>query len=184
MYNDVSDEDLLQRYYQTGDNQWLGPLLDRYGLLLFGFCAKQLNDKTLARDTVQQVQLIVIQHIDRTRVENFHAWLFTIARNECNIVLRNRRVVRREVKENDVPEAAPEFREAFEEGRDRLFDEAMAALPEAQRACIRLFYLSGERKKYDEVAAATGYSIKEVKTHIQNGKRNLKKTIDKMRNQY
>lgn len=184
MYNDVGDEDLLQRYYQTGDNQWLGWLLDRYGLPLFGYCVKQLNDQTAARDAVQQVQLLVIQNIDRTSVGNFRGWLFAIARNECNMVLRDRRVVRREVKDDDAPEAAPDVREVFEAGKDRFFDEAMAALPEAQRVCIRLFYLSGERKKYDEVAAATGYSIKEVKTHIQNGKRNLKKTIDKMRNQY
>ena len=31
-----------------------------------------------------------------------------------------------------------------------------------------------ENKSYREIADITGYSMKEVKSHIQNGKRNLK----------
>jgi len=35
-----------------------------------------------------------------------------------------------------------------------------------------MFYLQG--KSYQEVCSMTGFSIKKVKSHIQNGKRNLK----------
>lgn len=48
----------------------------------------------------------------------------------------------------------------------------MNALSERQRICIDLFYL--QEKSYKEIMASTGFDFKQVKTHIQNGKRNLK----------
>ena len=41
-----------------------------------------------------------------------------------------------------------------------------------QKKCVSLFYL--QEKSYKEVSDLTGYTIKQVKSFIQNGKRNLK----------
>ncbi len=41
-----------------------------------------------------------------------------------------------------------------------------------QRQCVTLFYL--EKKSYSEIAETTGYSMMQVKSYIQNGKRKLK----------
>ena len=48
---------------------------------------------------------------------------------------------------------------------------ALTHLKEEQRTCIELFFL--QEKKYEEVAELTGFSAKQVKSYIQNGKRNL-----------
>lgn len=53
-----------------------------------------------------------------------------------------------------------------------LMESAIKELKEGQKICIELFYL--QEKSYEEVAKRTGYSMKEVKSYIQNGKRNLK----------
>ena len=45
-------------------------------------------------------------------------------------------------------------------------------LKEEQRNCIELFYF--ENKSYQEICSYTGYSIMQVKSFLQNGKRNLK----------
>ena len=50
-------------------------------------------------------------------------------------------------------------------------EKAIAVLKEEQRICIELFFL--KEKCYNEVAEETGYSVKQVKSYIQNGKRNL-----------
>jgi len=50
-------------------------------------------------------------------------------------------------------------------------------LKEEQKNCIVLFYL--QNKSYVEVAEITGYSMKEVKSYLQNGKRNLKILMSK-----
>jgi RNA polymerase sigma factor (sigma-70 family) len=51
-------------------------------------------------------------------------------------------------------------------------NEALKSLAEKQRICVELFYL--QEKSYNEVAEITGFTMNEVKSFIQNGKRNLK----------
>jgi RNA polymerase sigma-70 factor (ECF subfamily) len=50
-------------------------------------------------------------------------------------------------------------------------------LKQEQRICIQLFYL--QKKSYEEVSQITQYSMKEVKSHLQNGRRNLKILLEK-----
>lgn len=52
-------------------------------------------------------------------------------------------------------------------------------LNEEQRNCINLFYL--QKKSYSEIVSATNFTLMQVKSHIQNGKRNLKILIEKKR---
>jgi RNA polymerase sigma factor (sigma-70 family) len=54
----------------------------------------------------------------------------------------------------------------------RSLEECMEQLTENQKKAIQLFYLS--EKCYKEIADTTGFSLNEVKSYIQNGKRNLK----------
>ena len=53
-----------------------------------------------------------------------------------------------------------------------LLENAINELNEGQKKCIHLLYF--KEKTYQEIADLTGYSINEVKSYIQNGKRNLK----------
>jgi RNA polymerase sigma-70 factor (ECF subfamily) len=48
----------------------------------------------------------------------------------------------------------------------------LLTLAEEQRICVEQFYL--QEKSYEEIEKATGYSYNQVKSYIQNGKRNLK----------
>jgi len=50
-------------------------------------------------------------------------------------------------------------------------------LNKEQKQCLTLFYL--EKKTYQEVAEITGFTPMQVKSHIQNGKRNLKILLEK-----
>jgi RNA polymerase sigma-70 factor (ECF subfamily) len=54
---------------------------------------------------------------------------------------------------------------------------ALTELNYEQQQCVTLFYL--QKKSYMEISEATGYSMMQVKSHIQNGKRNLKLLIEK-----
>jgi len=57
-------------------------------------------------------------------------------------------------------------------------NKAIEFLNEEQRRCIELLYL--QNKTYKEVARITGYNMKQVKSYIQNGKRNLKNYLEKV----
>jgi RNA polymerase sigma-70 factor (ECF subfamily) len=52
----------------------------------------------------------------------------------------------------------------------------LGKLPDRQQQSVRLFFL--EEKCYKEISESTGYSLNEVKSYIQNGKRNLKNCME------
>ena len=62
-----------------------------------------------------------------------------------------------------------------------LMNHALEELGEEQKLCIISFYL--EKKSYQEIADGTGFSMLQVKSYIQNGKRNLKNILDKKLNE-
>ena len=54
--------------------------------------------------------------------------------------------------------------------------DALGQLNKEQQLCVTLFYL--EKKSYQEIADQTQYTLMQVKSNIQNGKRNLKRLIE------
>ena len=57
-------------------------------------------------------------------------------------------------------------------------EEALQQLNTEQKVCVTLFYL--EKQSYQQIASHTGYSTMQVKSHIQNGKRNLRILMQRM----
>lgn len=51
-------------------------------------------------------------------------------------------------------------------------EQCLEILPDEQKKSVTLFYM--ENKCYNEIALITGYEWSRVRSHIQNGKRNLK----------
>jgi len=66
----------------------------------------------------------------------------------------------------------PEDEAGEKEQQLTALERCMDQLPEKQKRSVDLFFLN--EKCYKEIAELTGYSLKEVKSYIQNGKRNLK----------
>ena len=58
-----------------------------------------------------------------------------------------------------------------------LLQEAIEELSKEQKQCVILFYL--KKCSYTQVSEKTGYSLLQVKSYIQNGKRNLKILLDR-----
>jgi RNA polymerase sigma factor (sigma-70 family) len=171
----LTDEALLERYYTSKDNRWLGQLLQRYTLLLYGVALKYLKEEDEARDIVQQVFIKVLEELDKYRVTHFKAWLYTIVRNQCLMKLRQSAQQTVSFPENFEGESTEENDHTTWQENEQTAEklqEALAALNTEQRNCITLFYL--EKLSYQQITERTGYSYQEVKSHLQNGKRNLK----------
>ena len=56
-------------------------------------------------------------------------------------------------------------------------EECLKGLNDEQKLCVELFFL--KEKSYQEVTELTKYSMNNVKSYIQNGKRNLKNCVEK-----
>lgn len=177
-FDQIDDEKLLALYYKTLDQKWLGILLERYTLLLLGVCLKYLKQKDKAEDAVQQVFLKTLSAASHTQIRNIGAWLYQVARNECFSLLRAHQdnLPGQIIEEIGLSENSDFLKDwQGEEWRFEQLDKAIEALNTSQKDCIRLFYLKG--KSYKEIADLLHLSIKEVKSHIQNGKRNLKNRL-------
>nr|WP_262915956.1 sigma-70 family RNA polymerase sigma factor [Flavihumibacter cheonanensis] len=171
----------MRRYYQEGNKEWLGILLQRYTLLLLGVCMKYLKNEEAARDAVQQIFLKAITELEKYEVEFIKSWLYMIAKNHCLMQFRdkNRQLV--ELSEQMAETEDSDEKLSIKE-KDQMLDwmhESIKNLNPEQQQCVTLFYL--EKKSYQQVAEETGYSILQVKSSIQNGKRNLRLMIQRKR---
>ena len=181
--NHIDDKELLNRFYSDHNNEWLGELLPRYTLLLFGVCMKYLKNEEDAKDCVQQIFLKAINELHKYRVEYFKSWIYMIAKNHCLMKLRDKGKYSVEI--NDKITATPDT----SEDKNLLIEKdntlnnvqnALLQLNPEQQLCVTLFYL--QKRSYTEIAAKTGFSMMQVKSNIQNGKRNLKLLLEKKTN--
>lgn len=175
--HDMSDQQLLEQFRRSGDNRWLGILFERYTLVLYGLCLKYLREEEEARDAVQQIFLQAYTALQRTPVEYFRSWIYMVARNCCLMRIRSRPQVRTtEIREEHHP-VVPEvtFPKIEQEKQLELLRQSLEELGPEQRQCLTLFYL--EKRSYREIARLTGCSLMQVKSYIQNGKRNLRQLM-------
>lgn len=180
----MNEQQLLQHFYEDGNNQWLGILLQRYTLLLFGVCMKYLRNEEEAKDCVQQIFLKAITELGKYRVDYFKSWLYMVAKNHCLMKIREQQGKRAsELKESSLQLAAEENSAQIHIEKDRKLEmmaESLQELNAEQKQCVTLFYL--EKKSYQEIAERTGFNLMQVKSYIQNGKRNLKILLEKKMN--
>jgi RNA polymerase sigma-70 factor (ECF subfamily) len=185
-----SDTELVNKFRETRDNAIVGELYQRYTHLVFGVCMKYLKDEDGAKDGVMQIFEKLLTDLHRHNIDNFKGWLYMVAKNHCLMYFRSKKnhvELPRELSNYDGDEdstasygssATMELAsDLHPNGADKeiqlnLMETAIKELKEQQKICIELFYL--QEKSYEEVAKLTGYTMNEVKSYIQNGKRNLK----------
>ena len=175
----LSDSELVSRYRYSYNTDYVGELFQRYTHMLFGVCLKYLKDKEKAKDAVMAVFEKVIKDLKRHEVDNFRTWVYSVAKNHCLMDLRKEKSLKphkdsynafiREIVEN---EDAQHLNGVSQIEMDQLLEVAIEALKDEQKQCIRLFYF--EKKSYEDIVESTDFTYKEVKSHLQNAKRNLK----------
>ena len=176
-----SDEELLARYQSSGDLALLGSLFERYMPLLYGVCLKYLKDEESAKDAVMGIFEELIVKAKKHEIKQFRSWVYVLGRNYCLMQLRagkgHQELSLDEVMES-VPFLHPEENNNKEEVLSAL-ERCMQKLNDGQRQSVQLFYL--EERCYKEVVELTGYSMNDVKSYLQNGRRNLKICLEKNR---
>lgn len=170
-----TDEELLLLYKSKKSTEVLGILYDRYSHLVYGVCLKYLKNTDNAKDAMMQIYEKLFTDLQRHEIQFFKAWLYRVAQNHCFMQLRNQNHLVRSVEFYSEPgvEYEDNLHPVLE--KEKMFEKmevAMEELNQDQRHCIHLFYL--EKKTYQEIMKETGFNFMQVKSFIQNGKRNLK----------
>jgi RNA polymerase sigma factor (sigma-70 family) len=179
-YEDQDDQQLINSFRQKGDKKALGILFERYSHLVFGVCMKYLKNEDDCKDATLNIFEKLMEDLKRFEVVKFNFWIHSVARNYCLMQLRSRKAMTYVDDENGPGLDA--FMETHQsdhlsavdnqEQQLQLMEEGIKHLNEEQRICIELFYL--KKYCYQDVAEIAGFSLNEVKSFIQNGKRNLK----------
>jgi RNA polymerase sigma-70 factor (ECF subfamily) len=185
-YEQKTDKELITLFCESKDNRYLGVLYERYGHLVLGLCLKYLKNNDEAKDSVAQIFSNLLVDLSKHKVEYFKSWLYVYSKNFCLMALRRRQGSLKkelELKENSLlfmDNSDPEHLHE-KERQISLMETAITLLNSDQKLCIELFFF--QNKSYVEITELTGYSLNDVKSYIQNGKRNLKIKMEALMNE-
>jgi RNA polymerase sigma factor (sigma-70 family) len=168
-----SDQQLLDRFVESGDETAFAAILDRHGPMLLGVSRRLLGDAHLADDVLQATFLVLARKARAIRRrDNLAGWLYG--------------VTRRLARQAQLAEAARSRRERKTAGlrgqtreRDggwdellRVLDEELQRLPERVRAPLLLCYLEGRTQ--DEAARQLGWSLSTLRRRLEHGRELLR----------
>ena len=175
----------MNLYRQTGELEHVGRLFENYMHLVYGVCLKYLKNREESQDAVMQIFEKLTTTLKNHEVANFKSWLFVLSKNHCLMKLRSKQYQQEKISK-DISEVSVENNMLLHHNDEPLMEQNLNALEKCieelqneQKKCVQLFYL--ENKSYKEIEVLTAFELKKVKSHIQNGKRNLKNCIERNR---
>lgn len=172
-----TDEALILSYQKCNDQLAFETLFKRYSHLVFCVCQKYLRNEAESQDAVMEIFSKLLHELKRHQISAFKGWIYSFTKNHCLMKLRKADGRQKHVSDPDEWDAAnvrDEFETLLQETpyEIRNLRAALAKLNTAQKTCVQLFFL--EKKSYRDISKISGYSVRQVKSHIQNGKRNLR----------
>ena len=173
----LSDIEIIE-VFNKRKNEAVKEFYERYSHLVYGVCLKYLNSREDSMDAVIEIFELLLDKIPEYTITNFRSWLYSVTKNHC--LMKLRKIKRQQemlashfFEEQEVynPENTDYELLSYEK-----IETAMAQLSDEQKICMELFYY--HRRSYTEISEETGFSVKLVKSYMQNGRIKLKKIID------
>jgi RNA polymerase sigma factor (sigma-70 family) len=182
-----SDNELIKNYKGSEDSLFVGELFERYTRFVFLVCMKYLKDEESSKDAVMQIFEKLLTDLKNHEILNFKPWLHTVTKNHCLLYIRGLTYKQKKYEDlkNNQPKSVENVQdlhlndESTTEEKIKSLQGALNELNEDQKICVDLFYL--QDKSYQEIVDLTGFSMNQVKSFIQNGKRNLKNFLTKIK---
>ena len=172
-----NETEQLARFQTTGAAADLLPIYQTHAAFIYALALRYLGTPERAEDAGAEIWGVLLEKLPKHEVSNFKSWLHTLVRNHCLMQLR------REKRDPLANTAAPLMQsdallhlgdEPTEQDADtRPLHHCIKQLKEEQRRCIHLFYLQ-EGQTYQTIAEELNLSVGRVRSHLQNGRRNLK----------
>jgi RNA polymerase sigma factor (sigma-70 family) len=180
----LTDEELIASYRRTGNGDLIAELFERYTHLVYGICLGYIRDRDSCKDAVMEIFESLFEKLFKHEVNNFKNWLYSVTKNYCLMHLRRKEisgkikdVLLEDMRNEEITLSVSlaQETETMRRTNEEMVKSAVIQLKEEQHICIHLLYNEG--KTYREISEKTGFTISEVKSHIQNGKRNLRKIL-------
>lgn len=178
---DYTDDELLQLYQETDDLKFLGDLFRNHSQMVYYVCYRYLQDTEKSKDAVMQIFEELVVKVKKQPVKQFASWLYVLTKNHCLMHLRSAKKMQYVQLDEFVKFPAKLHQEEYHEKERNLsqLERCIEKLPEKQKQSIDLFFIN--ERCYKDIIEITGFSMNEVKSFIQNGKRNLKICMERNR---
>lgn len=165
-----------------GDRAAASQLIIRHTEKIHGLCRRMLGSQSAAEDATQETFLRLWRNAGRWRPgkAQVSTWLHKVAMNICIDQLRATRPQAEEAAAEALVDDAP-LQDDLILARERrsAIDEAMARLPERQRAAIIL--VNFQDLSNIEAAQALDISVDALESLLARGRRTLKNSLAPMR---
>jgi RNA polymerase sigma factor (sigma-70 family) len=177
--NGATDQQLLERFARTQDQDAFAVLVKRYAGLVMGACRRLLGNTEDAEDVFQAVFLVLARRAAAVRWRaSIGGWIYEVA---SRLALKARaESLRRRGHETQgiypMDQAEAKERLASRELCAAL-DEELSRLPEKLRTPLALVYLDGQAR--EKVAFQLGYSERTLKRRLAQAKRLLRGRFEK-----
>lgn len=180
----ASDDELMTQLTEASYEAIVNEIFNRYSHLLYGLCFKYLKNTEESKDAVQSIFEKIFVDLRNHNVRNLKSWLLIVSKNYCLMQIRKKHLQTSELtNENSSIVLLKLYHEevgqrAEEDEKEKLIEEMLSCIDKLcrqQSVCLNLMYLND--KSYKEISDITGFTLNEVKSHIQNGKRNLRKLL-------
>src|SRR5579875_2478755 len=139
----LDDMHLLHRFLTQRDESAFTTLVQRYGAMVWGLCARRLGETPEAEDAFQATFLVLVRKAASLRgPQQLGPWLYGVAYRTA-LKLQGQRA-RRAARETPLPEQIAEKRaESIESDLGPVLDEEINRLPTKYRLPVLLCYLQG-----------------------------------------
>lgn len=141
---------------------------------------KYLKQIQNAEDLTVELFADLPKKLKNHKILHFKSWLYITTKNSCLMIIRKKKGYNSIIDDQFLDKAEEDNLSSKEilETKLEALEIALQDLNEKQAICIKAFYL--EKRCYEEISKTENLTLNEVKSHIQNGKRNLKMILSKL----
>ncbi len=168
----TAEEQRLIREIKEGNQKSFQILFERYRIPIYRYCELMLGDGVIAEDAYQETFIAFYTACNRDeQFSSIHAYLLTVARNQCLNLLRNRKL---QVPIEDVHELQYEDDHNLSDVKPMLY-KALQQIPAQYREAFLLFEIEGY--SYTEIAEYCQVELNTVRNRIFRAKKSLRKLL-------
>jgi len=174
----LEDKELIAKYKTTKDQAFLAELFGRYKTQVYGSCMTYYKNTADAEDAVMEIYEKLVKKVITSDITYFKSWLYTVTRNHCLEKLR--KISTHEGKKSNAelmyyddlvhPDNVDKEVELTQ------LEVCIGRLEANQKKCVTMFYY--EKKSYADISEALDLGVGQVRSRIQNGRRNLKNCME------
>ncbi len=176
----LDEKDLLKKANSESGLDSASELFQFYLELVYGVCLKYLKDSNKAEDACMDIYHEFVKKIKEHDVENLKSWLYVLTKNHCLGKLRKEKRDQEKFEQFTLVYSDDYYHPLKENQSDEKLQnlkDCLDRLNDIQGQCIRLFYY--EKESYQDISEILQMPRNKIRSHIQNGRRNLKNCMEK-----